>query len=71
MFREAGHRVTDFGDDRLKPEHDSLDFANPLVRATGCGEVTPGVAICSSGTKRHRRRLAKVAALEGKSAKAA
>jgi len=35
-----------------------------------CGEVTPGVAICSSGTKRHRRRLAKVAALEGKSAKA-
>jgi ribose 5-phosphate isomerase B len=48
-LRAAGHRVIDFGDDRLQPEDDYPDFVVPLARATARGEVQRGVAVCGSG----------------------
>ena len=48
-LREAGYKVTDFGDHDLIMEDDSPDFVIPLARAVAHGEVERGVAICGSG----------------------
>ena len=48
-LREAGHRVTDFGDNRSEPDDDYPDFVVPLARAVARGEVNRGVAVCGSG----------------------
>ncbi len=49
MLREAGHRVTDFGDESLRPADDYPDFILPLARAVACGAVHRGLGICGSG----------------------
>ena len=48
-LREAGHVVSDFGDDHLQPDDDYPDFVGPLARAVAGGEVDRGVAVCGSG----------------------
>ena len=49
QLRAAGHTVTDFGDDQLKPADDYPDFIIPLARAVAAGTVDRGVGICASG----------------------
>ena len=48
-LRGAGHEVTDFGPDELKPEDDYPDFVIPLGQAVVVGKVDRGVAVCGSG----------------------
>ena len=49
FLEEAGHTVTDFGDQHPKPDDDYPDFVVPLARAVASGDVERGVAICGSG----------------------
>jgi len=49
LLEEAGHAVTDFGDQHPKPTDDYPDFVVPLARAVASGDVERGVAICGSG----------------------
>ncbi len=46
---EAGYKVTEFGNRRLKLDDDYPDFVIPLARAVARGEVNRGIAICGSG----------------------
>ena len=48
-LREAGFKVTDFGDRQLKCDDDYPDFIIPLARAMATGTVDRGVGICGSG----------------------
>ena len=48
-LREAGYKVTDFGDRRLKRDDDYPDFIIPLARAVAAGSVDRGLGICGSG----------------------
>ena len=48
-LREAGYKVTEFGNRRLKPDDDYPDFVIPLARAVARGKVNRGIAICGSG----------------------
>ena len=48
-LREAGYKVTDFGDRQLKSDDDYPDFVIPLARAIAAGTVDRGVGICGSG----------------------
>jgi ribose 5-phosphate isomerase B len=48
-LREAGYRVSDFGDHWPHPDDDYPDFVVRLARAVARGEVERGVAICGSG----------------------
>jgi ribose 5-phosphate isomerase B len=48
-LREAGQRVNDFGDHRLRPDDDYPDFVVALARAVARGELDRGVAVCGSG----------------------
>ena len=48
-LREAGYKVTEFGNRRLKPDDDYPDFVIPLARAVACGKVNRGIAVCGSG----------------------
>ena len=45
-LREAGFKVTDFGDRQLKCDDDYPDFIIPLARAMATGTVDRGVGIC-------------------------
>jgi ribose 5-phosphate isomerase B len=45
----AGHEVTDFGADKLRPDDDYPDFVVPLAQAVAAGTVQRGVAVCGSG----------------------
>jgi ribose 5-phosphate isomerase B len=45
----AGHEVTDFGADKLRPDDDYPDFVVPLAQAVAAGAVQRGVAVCGSG----------------------
>jgi ribose 5-phosphate isomerase B len=49
MLRHAGLEVTDFGDEKKRPEDDYPDFVIPLARAVAAGKVDRGIAICGSG----------------------
>jgi RpiB/LacA/LacB family sugar-phosphate isomerase len=49
VLREAGHAVTDFGDEVFDPGDDYPDFVVPLAEAVAAGKVERGVALCSSG----------------------
>jgi ribose 5-phosphate isomerase B len=49
LLEEAGHAVTDFGDQHPKPDDDYPDFVVLLARAVASGDVERGVAICGSG----------------------
>lgn len=48
-LEKAGHKVTDFGDDRSNPADDYPDYVIPLSRAVASGAVERGIAICGSG----------------------
>ena len=48
-LREAGYRVTDFGDHRPQPDDDYPDFVVPLARAVAAVTVDRGIALCGSG----------------------
>jgi ribose 5-phosphate isomerase B len=48
-LREAGYKVTEFGNRRLNPDDDYPDFVIPLARAVARGKVNRGIAICGSG----------------------
>ena len=48
-LREAGYKVTEFGNRRLKLDDDYPDFVIPLARAVARGKVNRGIAICGSG----------------------
>ena len=48
-LREAGYKVTEFGNRQLKPDDDYPDFVIPLARAVARGEVDRGIAVCGSG----------------------
>lgn len=48
-LKKAGHKVTDFGDDRSNPADDYPDYVIPLSRAVASGAVDRGIAICGSG----------------------
>jgi ribose 5-phosphate isomerase B len=48
-LREAGYKVTEFGNCQPKPDDDYPDFVIPLARAVARGEVNRGIAICGSG----------------------
>ncbi len=49
LMEEAGHTVTDFGDQHSNPDDDYPDYVVPLARAIASGDVERGVAICGSG----------------------
>jgi RpiB/LacA/LacB family sugar-phosphate isomerase len=49
VLREAGHAVTDFGDEVFDPGDDYPDFVVPLAESVAAGKVERGVALCSSG----------------------
>ena len=48
-LRQAGYKVTEFGNRRLKLDDDYPDFVIPLARAVARGKVNRGIAICGSG----------------------
>jgi len=48
-LRGEGHQVTDFGPACFEPADDYPDFVIPLARAVAAGELTRGIAICTSG----------------------
>ena len=48
-LREAGYKVTEFGNRHLKLDDDYPDFVIPLARAVARGKVNRGIAICGSG----------------------
>jgi RpiB/LacA/LacB family sugar-phosphate isomerase len=48
-LRSEGHQVTDFGPARFEPADDYPDFVIPLARAVASGELSRGIAICTSG----------------------
>jgi ribose 5-phosphate isomerase B len=48
-LREAGYKVTEFGNRQPKPDDDYPDFVIPMARAVARGEVNRGIAICGSG----------------------
>jgi len=48
-LREAGYKVTEFGNSQPKLDDDYPDFVIPLARAVVRGEVNRGIAICGSG----------------------
>ena len=48
-LRQAGYKVTEFGNRRLKLDDDYPDFVIPLTRAVARGKVNRGIAICGSG----------------------
>jgi len=48
-LREAGCKVTEFGNRQPKPDDDYPDFVIPLAGAVARGEVNRGIAICGSG----------------------
>jgi ribose 5-phosphate isomerase B len=48
-LREAGFKVTDFGDESLRPDDDFPDYVIPLARAVAAGKISRGIAICGSG----------------------
>jgi ribose 5-phosphate isomerase B len=48
-LREAGYKVTEFGNRQPKPDDDYPDFVIPLARAVARGEMNRGIAICGSG----------------------
>jgi ribose 5-phosphate isomerase B len=48
-LREAGHQVTDFGNNKLIPDDDYPDFVVPLAKAVVSGQVERGIAVCGSG----------------------
>lgn len=48
-LKSAGHDVVDFGAQTLVPDDDYPDFVIPLASAVAKGDVSRGLAICSSG----------------------
>lgn len=48
-LRQAGWKVTEFGNCRPTPDDDYPDFVIPLARAVADGDVDRGIAICGSG----------------------
>jgi ribose 5-phosphate isomerase B len=48
-LRKSGHKVVDFGADKLVSDDDYPDLVVPLARAVSRGEIGKGIAICGSG----------------------
>lgn len=48
-LREAGHDVTDFGNDVFAKFDDYPDYVIPLAKAVAAGDVERGIAVCGSG----------------------
>ena len=48
-LRDAGCKVTEFGNSQPKPDDDYPDSVIPLARAVAVGNVDQGIAICGSG----------------------
>lgn len=48
-LRQAGYKVTEFGNRQPKPDDDYPDFVIPLARVVAGGEVNCGIAVCGSG----------------------
>jgi ribose 5-phosphate isomerase B len=49
MLRQAGHAVTDFGNEQPEPGDDYPDFITKLARAIANGTVCRGLGLCGSG----------------------
>jgi RpiB/LacA/LacB family sugar-phosphate isomerase len=45
----SGYEIKDFGAAVLDPDDDYPDFVIPLAKAVALGQVTRGIAFCSSG----------------------
>src|SRR5260370_37573540 len=49
LLAAEGHEVVDFGNKTYDADDDYPDFAIPLARAVGIGDVKRGVLVCGSG----------------------
>ena len=49
QLQAAGHKIIDFGADKMSSDDDYPDFVVPLAQAVAAGTVDRGVAVCGSG----------------------